>query len=469
MSEQEKERIFNLHSKMRSFIRTNAKKINCNAVLGLVLGLIVAISTLSVYINENMIYVVKVKDKPIGYIQNIEEYDKAVRLIEESDGKEVVKNITTKKTTDSSMKFLNAKEIEKIAREDLKLKMPGIIMYADGQEVAKVENVGAVDKIMKEVEKYYTSNYIDGNYKIISSNIKEKIVPTETLMYVEEMEDIDEVVQKIINGKGSKKSYIIKKGDTIWDIAFKNNINVEQIQAANPNMNIDKIKIGDEIKLAVIEPYVHVETVVNVKTVEAIPYEINYTYNSKKLKGYKSVSKKGSAGKAEVEKTVTLINGDVRNEEILSNTVLTAAVPEVVVIGTKKPTYYAGIASGGTGRFGWPLRGLISSRYGRRGREFHTGLDIAAPRGSNVSAADGGVVCYAGWNGGYGLCVMINHGNGYQTLYGHLSKISVKSGQKVSKGQKIGNCGSTGRSTGPHVHFEVRKNGSRVNPINYLK
>lgn len=471
MSEQERKLISNLQSKMHCFIKTNAKKLNCKAVLGLVLGLIVAVSTLGVYINKNMIYVVRVKDKPIGYIQNIEEYNKAVKLIEESDGKEFVKDITAKKTMDSSIEFLNAKDIEKVARQDLKLKMPGVIMYIDGQEVAKVENVGAVDKIIKEIEKYYTSNYNNSNCKIISSNIKEKIITKDALMNVGDMEDIDETAQKIINGKGTHKSYIVQKGDTIWDIAIKNNILVEQIQSANPSLNIDKIKIGDEIKLAINEPYVHVETVVEVKATETIPYAINYTYNNKKLKGYKSVSKKGSAGKAEVEKKVTLINGDVRNEDILSNKVLVAAVPEVVVIGTKKPVYFASsiAGSGGSGRFGWPMRGVITSRYGRRSWEFHYGIDIAAPRGTTVVAADGGVVSYAGWYSGYGYCVMINHGNGYQTLYGHLSKISVKVGQRVSKGQKIGNCGSTGRSTGPHVHFEVRKNGTRVNPSNYLR
>lgn len=471
MSEQKGKLISNLQSKMHCFIKTNAKKLNLKAVFGLALGLIVAISTLCVYINKNMIYVVKLKDKPIGYIQNIEEYDKAVRLIEESDGKEFVKDITAKKTTDSSIKFLNAKDIEKIARKDLKLKMPGVIMCIDGQELARVENVGAVDKIIKEVEKYYTSKYNNSNCKIISSNVKERIITKDELMYVEDMEDIDETAQKIINGKGTKRTYIIQKGDTIWDIALKNNILIEQIQAANPNLNIDKIKIGDEIKMAINEPYVHVETVVEVKATEAIPYGINYTYNSNKLKGYKSVSKKGSAGKAEVEKKVTLVNGEVRDEEILSNKVLKNAVAEVVVIGTKKPVYFASsiAGSGGSGRFGWPMRGVITSRFGRRGYGFHYGIDIAAPRGTAIVAADGGVVSYSGWYGGYGYCIMINHGNGYQTLYGHLSKMSVKVGQRVSKGQRIGSCGSTGKSTGPHVHFEVRKNGKRVNPDNYLR
>jgi murein DD-endopeptidase MepM/ murein hydrolase activator NlpD len=131
-----------------------------------------------------------------------------------------------------------------------------------------------------------------------------------------------------------------------------------------------------------------------------------------------------------------------------------------------------------TGRFMWPIRGPITSGYGyrhhpiHRKRLMHTGLDIAGPNGGAVRAADGGRVIYAGWRGGYGKAIIINHGN-YQgqnitTLYGHLSAIYVGQGQEVSRGQSIGAEGSTGYSTGPHLHFEVRINGGTVDPRGYL-
>ncbi|HEY9687247.1 MAG TPA: peptidoglycan DD-metalloendopeptidase family protein [Coleofasciculaceae cyanobacterium] len=133
---------------------------------------------------------------------------------------------------------------------------------------------------------------------------------------------------------------------------------------------------------------------------------------------------------------------------------------------------------GSTGSFIWPISGSISSGFGsrfhpiHRRTKMHTGLDIAGPNRGAVRAADGGQVIWAGWKGGYGKAIMINHGtrNGRNlvTLYGHLSSISVSSGENVSKGQVIGAEGSTGYSTGPHLHFEVRVDGAPVNPMGYL-
>jgi len=123
-------------------------------------------------------------------------------------------------------------------------------------------------------------------------------------------------------------------------------------------------------------------------------------------------------------------------------------------------------ASRGTGTFGWPITGYISQRY----YDYHPAVDIAAPKGTPVKAADSGYVAVVGRSDtGYGLYVLIDHGNGFQTLYGHFSVVYVEVGQSVGKGQTIGLCGSTGKSTGPHVHFEIKLNGVRRNPLIYLK
>ena len=130
--------------------------------------------------------------------------------------------------------------------------------------------------------------------------------------------------------------------------------------------------------------------------------------------------------------------------------------------------------SGGTGQLGWPVNGPITSPFGGRIHPVtgiwlgHTGLDIGVPYGTPVHAADGGKVILASWYGGYGNAVVIDHGNGISTLYGHNSSLAVSVGQTVSKGEVVAYCGSTGVSTGPHVHFEVRINGRPVDPLGYL-
>lgn len=150
-----------------------------------------------------------------------------------------------------------------------------------------------------------------------------------------------------------------------------------------------------------------------------------------------------------------------------------------IAASLSKSSSYAGGASGKTfvgGTFLWPLpsSSYITSPYGGREHPLqkvykqHTGVDVAASTGAAVLAANGGTVTLAGWNGGYGYCVVIDHGGGMATLYGHNSSLLVSTGQQVSKGQQIARAGSTGNSTGPHLHFEVLVNGSTVNPMNYF-
>ena len=122
----------------------------------------------------------------------------------------------------------------------------------------------------------------------------------------------------------------------------------------------------------------------------------------------------------------------------------------------------------------WPVRSAIASEFGMRrdpftnDREFHQGVDIAASQGTPVKAPAAGAVALAGNHGGYGLAVIVDHGSGVQTLYGHLSRVSVKNGERVARGQLLGHAGNTGRSTGAHLHYEVTVGGRPVNPRSYL-
>lgn len=148
-------------------------------------------------------------------------------------------------------------------------------------------------------------------------------------------------------------------------------------------------------------------------------------------------------------------------------------VSQVIAKGpSRSPVMVAYTTSRGSGSISGiasPLSGSINSYYGSRGGGFHTGIDIGGDTGEPYSAAASGTIVAAGWSGGYGKMILIDHGNGVMTRYGHSSRLLVSVGQHVSKGQTIGLVGSTGNTTGPHLHFEVIRNGDTTNPLNYLR
>lgn len=190
-----------------------------------------------------------------------------------------------------------------------------------------------------------------------------------------------------------------------------------------------------------------------------------YFYDTTPLyKGQKKVKVEGKDGEAQITASVVYVDGREQSRQVLSRIVVSEPVTKVTRVGTKPIP-----PKSPTGTFMRPFRGIVTSNYGYRGSEFHTGVDFAGPYGSTIVASDGGTVVFSGWKGNYGYCVIISHGNGLETLYGHCSKLLVSKGQKVAKGESIAKLGSSGRSTGPHVHFEVRKNGNHVNPWNYIK
>lgn len=439
------------------------RNFSLSAFLGIVIGLAVAVGAYSVNEAKNTSYLVKVNNKSIGYVKHLEDYKKAISSIISTDGDNPVKFMTFEKTKDPVKNFIGSSQIENAARRELGLRMHSVIIYANGIEMAKVEDREAADKALEAVKEYYYPKVSNGTYTIISSRIKEEITFSDTMAYPDEILSIEDAAHKIVNGRGAEKTYTVKEKDTVWDIALKNDLTMEEMKSANPNLNIDRIKPGQVIKLAVNMPYVNVEIVADIKSKEEIPYDTKTIEDKKVAKGVKKLKQEGKNGLADVEKTVTILNDDIVDEKVTKSTVLTSAVDEVVIVGSRVPQYVA------SGTFIMPSRGTITSRFGYRWGRMHEGVDIAAPRGTPIVAADSGRVSFAGWRNGYGYCVMINHGNGYQTLYGHASKLYVKAGQSVNKGQKIAAVGSTGHSTGPHVHFEVRKNGVLKNPLKYIR
>ena len=155
--------------------------------------------------------------------------------------------------------------------------------------------------------------------------------------------------------------------------------------------------------------------------------------------------------------------------QILKDNPLVKVKPGVTLTIRENTVTDTALSRGTTVSWRWPASGRISSDYGWRGyKEYHHGIDIAIPNGTDIKAARTGKVVKAGWIGVYGLTLLVDHGNGIQTLYGHNQKLLVKAGESVEIGETIAVSGNTGKTTGPHLHFEIRLNGKTVDPNQYL-
>jgi murein DD-endopeptidase MepM/ murein hydrolase activator NlpD len=222
--------------------------------------------------------------------------------------------------------------------------------------------------------------------------------------------------------------------------------------------------VGDKLIITVPEPELSVERMEQNYYEEIYDADVIYVDNDSWYTTQTKILQQPSAGFRRVVADVSYLNDREVTRDILKEEVVMEAVPKIVERGTKiPPTYIKPISGGrqssGFGRRKSPTKGASS---------YHKGVDWSVPTGTAVFASCGGTVAKAGWGSGYGYCVYINHEDGRQTRYGHLSKVLVKAGQTVKQGERIALSGNTGISTGPHLHFEILINGSQVNPLKYL-
>lgn len=312
---------------------------------------------------------------------------------------------------------------------------------------------------------YAESTVSDANVVIKSIGFLEDVKLENTNVRIAQLESADDILATIKAGKEAVQIHSVVEGESLWSIARSNGLTVDGLKALNPQLKTERLQIGQELQLSKLEPLLNVVVTKEVTAEEAIAYETQVEESAELLRGEKEVKTQGQEGKKLVTYTVTESNGIALEKEVVNEVVILEPVTEVVTEGTS--TLMVASRSG-SGALNWPIRGRINSPYGARSRGFHTGLDIDANTGDSVKAAAGGRVVTAGWEGGYGYCVVIDHGNGLKTRYAHLSKVGCTVGQTVLRGEEIGKAGSTGNSTGPHVHFEVIVNGDTQNPMSYL-
>ena len=337
------------------------------------------------------------------------------------------------------------------------------VLKVDGQTVATGESEDAIkDALMAKLSQYRTEDTISVEFSAPITISREIVGSGERASLAD--------VEEAVNATSQEEVvYTIQAGDTWSEIAARYEMSSDELLALNPGFDMDKIWEGQELTVSAAVPLLSVKTVDRVQYQDSVPFETEYVDDSSMYQGESRVLTQGVNGVADVEATVTYVDGQETGRDIISSTVVTEPVTQVVATGTKeRPKTMA------SGSFSWPTSGRITSTFGGRaspggiGSTNHKGIAIAGSRGRAINAADGGTVSYAGWMGGYGYLVIIDHGNGYETYYGHNSKLLVSAGDKVYKGQQIAKMGSTGNSTGNHCHFEVRLYGTPRNPLNYL-
>lgn len=291
-------------------------------------------------------------------------------------------------------------------------------------------------------------------------DFSERVEIVEAYVSEDEIMPTAEAIDLVTKDTEKNQIYEVQPGDTLSVIANSHGLYVKEVLALNEGLTEGTtLHVGDEIIITVPEPELSVNTVEESTYEEDYYAETQYIDNEDWFTTETVVRQEGAPGHHEVTALIYKKNGKEENREIIAETVMVEPVAQIVERGTKIPPTYVKPLSGGrfTSGFKW--------RWGR----MHKGVDWACPVGTSIMASCGGTVVQAGWMGGYGNCITLRHPDGRQTRYGHLSKILVRSGQSVKQGQKIALSGNTGRSTGPHVHFEIIINGRQVDPLKYLK
>ncbi|MGN0635508.1 MAG: peptidoglycan DD-metalloendopeptidase family protein [Acutalibacteraceae bacterium] len=286
------------------------------------------------------------------------------------------------------------------------------------------------------------------------------------------MWDAEKLEQKLATVKEPAKYYVAQSGDSFSRIAAIHGLTVSELKALNPELG-DTILVGSRMLVAKEVEYVTPKvTVLEVRT-EEVDYKTETTTNSKLFSGDRRVIRQGEKGVDQVTISVTTVDGQIYDWEEIDRVTIKEPVTEKVEVGTAKAGtagYYGGTFSAKGFIWPCPTARMISQYFGNNG---HKGLDIttSGALGKPIVAAASGVVEIAGSTGNsYGQQVLINHGNGVKTRYAHCvyGSIRVRVGQQVTAGQQIASIGSTGNSTGPHLHFEVIVNGVVTNPLKYV-
>ncbi|MHB1127256.1 MAG: peptidoglycan DD-metalloendopeptidase family protein [Bacillota bacterium] len=435
------------------------------------MGLLTVLLVLSLVIDPNLkAYAVMVDGHQIAVVKDAGVYQQTLEgLIQQgtTNGLQAVnyrENISLQPVKAKEEDLVPPGELGLLLAEKLHLSYTAVAIEINGVPKVVVGDRSDAEQVLEKLKEVYLPT--GPTTKVLETKFEEEIAFRPVEVSADAVVSIDKAVEKLQVGEIQMKTYNVQEGDSLWTIARKNDMWVEDLQKANPQLTSEKLSIDQQINLVKAEPIVHLVAQVEKKTMESIPYTTKVEKSNSLYSGQERVKQKGTNGEKEVIYLVVQRNGVDQDKKVLESRVLTEPVIRIVTRGSK--TMLASRGGGGSGQLAWPLRGQITSNYGYRGKEFHTGVDINGDTGEPIYAAESGTVIYNGWLGNYGRTVSIDHGDGVVTRYSHNSANKVSVGDKVTRGQLIALVGSTGRTTGSHLHFEVMVNGSFINPLRYL-
>lgn len=450
----------------RWFRRQREELFSLGRLLGPVAACVVLALTLYRWENTQFCLSLSYRGIELGVIDHASVYDEGAslardRVTNEDDSFTVDRVPTLTLVVQSGQTAMNPTQVcDAILRNSGDSIAESVGLYIDGEFVAAMQDGDELQDVLDGIKKgqtAYEEDDPDQRVEFVQDvHTEEGLFPISTVM------NRNDVLKKLTHQTVVEKQYTVQSGDTFSRIAQKHDMTSAELKALNPHItNTNRLQVGDKLVVQRAQSFLQVKLVKTIRYTEVIDYKTQTVYRNDKDEGYSKTTTYGKEGSRDVVAEIIYVDGVETERTVVSTTVTKKPVTKVVEIGTRK-----------VAPFYWPVPVCHRVYQGYHGG--HKAWDISSGgtpvRGTPCLAADGGTVIYAqvGWNGGYGNLVKIRHANGLITVYAHLDGISVREGQRVTRGQQIGKVGNSGRSEGPHLHFEVIRNGVKVNPSTYF-
>ncbi len=454
-------------------LRRFAERHKAMMLVTFIVAVVVAIGTIWIF-NYNTAYEYSYNGKTLGVVKDKEDVLKITNLVQSalSEDRDVEVIIDEQDDIQFRRVAIIGSSLHVDTSEDVLRRMTyvgninvvGHCIVVDGKEAVVLDSEESAKAVLADIKDDFAKE--SDTVIIEKAKFQEKIEIKEVNTDLDSLQSKKEAKNKLLHGGRVKAVHVVKKGETFAGLAKANNMTERDLLAANPDVDPKKLEVGSKITVMKPGAMVNMEVSKLVTANQKIKHKVIEKKTDEMYEGDIEVKTEGKNGKRVVTSRIQTVNGKEIANTAIVEIVRSQPVTEVLLVGTaERPP------SVGDGKYIWPAASgtyRISSEYGARWGRNHNGIDMACPQGTDVLAADGGIVTWAGYKGSFGYLVIIDHQNGYETYYAHNSQLLVSAGDEVYEGMHIAESGNTGRSTGPHIHFEVRTGGVPYNPRNYL-